>query len=348
MYQISLRRRPFPEHWRNLAEYWQISPKARQRLEWLIFYHTVGEKNASLTDSYFGISRKTLHKWLRRFNSHLIQSLEEKSRAPHKTRSWEVTKKQEDRIVKLREKKIKYGKAKLKVLYQKQYQEEISCWKIERVIRKHRLYPDYSGYQKKLRRKKLRQTKPKIRIHDLKDLKANLEAGRLWHTDTIILWWYGQRRVIFTALEDRTKLGYAKAYSAGSSRQAKDFLERLVYLSQSRIRIIHSDNGSEFAGEFAKACQQLRIQQVYNRLRTPQDNPCLERFNWTVQDEWLELSEAGLDEIPEANQDLTDWLIEYNFKRPHQSLDYQTPIEYACQYYSKVLPMTPARTHICL
>ena len=145
-------------------------------------------------------------------------------------------------------------------------------------------------------------------------------------------------------MEDKTKLGYAKAYSSGSSRQAKDFLERLVYLSQSRIRIIHSDNGSEFAGEFTKVCQQLEIQQVYNRLRTPQDNPCLERFNWTVQDEWLALSEVGLDEIPEANQDLTNWLIEYNFERPHQTLDYQTPVEYACQYYSKVLPMTPAST----
>jgi transposase InsO family protein len=55
---------------------------------------------------------------------------------------------------------------------------------------------------------------------------------------------------------------------------------------------------------------------------------------------------VGLDEIKEANQDLTEWLIEYNFNRPHQSLDYLTPIEYANKHYFKVLPMTPASTKI--
>ncbi len=34
------------------------------------------------------------------------------------------------------------------------------------------------------------------------------------------------------------------------------------------------------------------------------------------------------------NQKLTEWLIEYNFKRPHEALGYKTPFE-----YSKVLPI---------
>ena len=107
---------------------------------------------------------------------------------------------------------------------------------------------------------------------------------------------------------------------------------------------MHSDNGSEFAGEFEKACAQMNIKQIYSRVKQPKDNPALERFNRTLQEEWLELSEIGLDKIPEANLDLTQWLIEYNFNRPHQSLDYLTPIEYAHLHYFKVLPMYPART----
>ena len=124
--------------------------------------------------------------------------------------------------------------------------------------------------------------------------------------------------------------------------KATDFLRRLVYLSQGSIQLVHSDNGSEFAGEFERACQELGIAQVYSRVRTPKDNPALERFNWTVQDEWLSLSEVGLDDMAEANQDLTEWLIEYNSHRPHQALDYQTPLAYACR--EKVLPMSPAST----
>lgn len=342
MYQISIKPRNTYDHWRALAEYWHISDRAKQRLEWLIFYYSVASKNAAYTASYFSISRKTFHKWKKRFNPHFIQSLEGKPRTPHQKREWEVSPTQEKRVIALRTQYLKYGKAKLKVLYQKKYQEGISTWKIERVIRKHNLYPDPMEHRKKLKRQRRRKKKDKITINNFDTQK--IKPGKLWHTDTIILWWYGQRRIIFTALEDKTKLGYARVYTSGSSRQAADFLKRLVYLSDGDIKIIHSDNGSEFKGEFEKACLKLNIKQVYNRTRNPKDNPKLERFNWTVQDEWLSLSEVGLDEIKEANKDLTEWLIEYNSVRPHQSLDYQTPIEYAHKTYFKVLPMYPART----
>lgn len=336
MYQLSLKPRPFPEHWRNLAEYWHLSPKAKKHLEWMIFYNTVGGKNALKTAFYFGIAPKTFHKWKRRFDPYRIQSLEEHSRAPKKRRAWEVTPAEEDRIKALRERYMKYGKKKLKVLYQQDHHEQISTWKIERVVRKHKLYPDPEAHRR--RGKRIRRQKLKVRIHTLgKDYD-----GTLWHTDTIVLWWYGVRRIIFTALEDRTKLGYARVYHTSTSRKATDFLKRLIYLSQGDITIIHSDNGSEFAGEFEKACQELGIQQVYSRVRTPKDNPALERFNWTVQDEWLSMSEVGLDDIGEANSDLTEWLVEYNNHRPHEALDYRTPLAYA--YKNQVLPMTPAST----
>lgn len=169
------------------------------------------------------------------------------------------------------------------------------------------------------------------------------KLGFLWHTDAIIIWWYGVRRVIFTAIEELTKIGYARTYSTNSSRNAKDFLERLRYLSSNQLDNIHHDHGSEFFGEFEKACQELGIQQIFSRVRTPTDNAALERFNWTVQDEWLSLSEVGLDEIDEANDDLTDWLVEYNAERPHQSLNYRTPLEYGQQVF-KVSPMWSSST----
>jgi len=189
--------------------------------------------------------------------------------------------------------------------------------------------------KKRQKRKQRRKRKNKVRIHELDT--STFPAGSLWHTDTIILYWYGQYRAIFTAIEDKTKLGYAKVYPTHSSNNAADFLKRLMVLADCQIVVIHSDNGSEFAGEFKKACRQLSIEQVYSRVKQPKDNPDLERFNRTLQEEWLAFSEVGLDEIKEANTDLTEWLVEYNFNRPHQALDYLTPIEYADkQYFSKV------------
>src|SRR5258708_28990639 len=87
---------------------------------------------------------------------------------------------------------------------------------------------------------------------------------------------------------------------------------------------MHSDNGSEFAGDFERTCAQLHITQIYSRPHTPKDNPALERFNNTIQKEWVDFSEVGLDNILDANHALTTWLIKYNSYRPHESLDYRS------------------------
>lgn len=345
-YYFPTKNKPLKDKWQRFREIGKdtLSLSAQLKLEWLIFYFTIGKRKAKLTASHFGISRKTFHKWKKRFNEANLKKLEEQSRAPIHKRTWMVTGEEEKRIISLRKKYLKYGKKKLKRLYLKAHKKTISCWKIERVIRKHKLYPDKEKHRKKIKRQKARRKEVKTRINQLKKFGFKPQPGNLWHIDTIILWWYGQRRIIFTAIEDQTKLGYGRVYQTGSSRQAKDFLQRLVYLTNGDIKLIHSDNGSEFAGEFKKACWALNIKQIYSRVRTPQDNPALERFNWTLQDEWLSMSEVGLDDTKEANKDLTEWLIEYNTVRPHQSLDYLTPMEYAQEKYFKVLPMWSART----
>ena len=328
------------ERWRAQAEWNRLSSQARQRLEWMIFYYTVGDHNAKATAKYFGISRNCLHKWLKQFNPLEILSLETRSRKPHTLRKWMVTPKEEEQVIAIREKHLAWGKKKLKIIYFKEYKEIISTWKIERVIRKHHLYPDPSEHKKLVKRRK--SQRKRVRIHTIDTTKY--EPGKLWHVDSVLVDWYGQKRSILTGIEDKTKLAYARVYKNHSSRSAADFLKRLVYLSDGDISIVHSDNGSEFAGEFEKATKDLSLFQVYSRVRTPNDNPSLERFNRTIQEEWLALSEVGLDDIPEANHDLTNWLIEYNSVRPHEALDYLTPIEYAHTNYFQVSPMYPAST----
>lgn len=325
----------------------QLTLSGQLKLEWMIYYHSQAKKNAKATADYFGISRKTLHKWLGRFDDKHLKSLEEHSRAPGKTRDWMVTFTEEERILSLRKKNLEFGKKKLKRIYFRDYGETISTWKIERVIRKHKLYPDPVKHDKIV--EKRRRSEPKIRIHEVKDqIKQVKQFGFLWHIDAIIIWWYGKRRIIFTALEEVTKIGFARVYTTNSSSYAEDFLKRLMYLVEGRVDLMHSDNGSEFKGDFETACEKLGILQIYSRPYTLKDNPTLERFNSTVQYEWLEYSQVGLDDIREANLDLTTWLVKYNSYRPHESLDYDTPLEYANKhFFSNVLPMWPAYTRDC-
>jgi len=319
----------------GLATLPQLSPEARKRLRWLDYYRRCG--NVLQTCRYFGIAPKTFYVWKRRYNPHQLESLEAHSRCPHRTRQWQVSREQEFRIIALRKQHLRYGKEKLKRLYQQLHNEPISSWKIQRVIMKHNLY--WSPIQNEKLRRKRRSNQPKKRITEL---KKELRRGFLVQTDTKVIYANGLKRYILTGLDYHSKIAFARMYPSKHSKHAADFLKRLYYLLEGKIENVQSDNGSEFAWEFREACRELRINHYFSRIKTPKDNAFDERFNRTLKDEFLDMGNLTTN-IERFNQKLTEWLIEYNFKRPHQALDYETPVEFHFKYH-KVLPMYPAST----
>jgi len=138
-----------------------------------------------------------------------------------------------------------------------------------------------------------------------------------------------------TAVDHGSKLGYARMYKNKSSRSAADFLYRLRYLVAQPTENLQTDNGSEFALEFEKTSSKSGIQRYFSRVKTPEDNPEIERFNQTLEYEWLYNSNLSLDP-KEFNPRLTEWLVEYNFNRPHQFLVYLTPVEYIERELAKI------------
>jgi len=92
------------ETWRGIADLLGFKAHERLRVEWMVFYCTAGKENATLTAKHFAISRKTFHKWFKRFKNSKcnVQSLADQSKAPHHKRKWEITLIQEDRIRHLR------------------------------------------------------------------------------------------------------------------------------------------------------------------------------------------------------------------------------------------------------
>lgn len=308
--------------WRGIADMVNLSSKGRLRLEWMIFYETVGSHNAYDTAKHFNIAPKTFYKWYKRFDNGRVKKLEDDSSCPKNVRHWEVTATEECRIMKLRKAHMHYGKRKIKKLYKRKYDGEISTWKIERVIRKHDLYPDQIKAEKQ--RAKLKNTVKRNRIQKLDILE---EHWFLLHLDTIVIYWGSVKRYILTAIDHHGKMAFARMYTTKSSRSAKDFLYRLHYLIDANILNVQTDNGSEFFKEFEEALKQLTILHWFSRPRTPQDNSVVEKFNQTLQYEWLNDGHFT-PVVNEFNKELTAWLEEYNFERPHQTLDYQTPFEY--------------------
>jgi AraC-like DNA-binding protein/transposase len=332
------------EHWRIRADTLQLEVQEKFRVEWMIYYEIEAERNAVKTCKHFGISKKTFYKWLNRFTRSRkdIKSLKNLSRRPHELRIWAISEVQEYRIIQLRKKYIHYGKKKLKVLYRKEFGEDISCWKIERVIRKHRLYLDKEKQSQIAGRINRTRFKSKRSFTKL-ERKKNLWF--LFRMDTLIINWREGKWYMMTAVDHHSKFGYARMYKTKNSKVEKDFLNRLNHLIQQPIENMQKYNNNKedvlrcFNIEFNK----LELKKYFSWVNTPRHCTGIERFIETLEYEWL--FDGNLDfDCDKLNKNLATWLLEYNFNRPHQNLNYLTPIEYIVKesimsrYKKKVSP----------
>jgi len=330
-YRAALKRLQIPinkyDLWRKTAKALKLSDKACLRLEWFIFYYTRANKNVSLTVRHFGIPRSQFYYWFNRFDEKNLRSLEDKSTAPHQTRQREIDSVEEQRAIALRKEHMHWGKMKLAKLYLNTYREKLSSWQFQQIIRIYKLYPKVSKNTKIQIKRQTSQKKKRIT-----ELKRKLPIlGFLLHFDTIEIHWHGLKRYIITMIDHFTKLAFARMYASKSSKSAHDFLLRVNFLLDDKIANTHHDNGSEFAKYFKELCVKLNITQYHSRPRTPKDNPVCERFNQTLQYEWLRDGNFTPN-INLFNSRLKNFVIEYNFIRPHQALGYLTPMEFAIKY----------------
>jgi len=304
--------------WRKIAKK-RLSEKAQLRLEWIIFYYTVGNENAVLTAKHYGIARSKFYHWFSRFKETRLESLEDRSSKPKKTRRWQPDPVVLTRMIKLRKEFIHWSKVKLAIVYETRYGEKISSWQFQRVIEEFHLYPP-----RKSRLRAKNRGKRQLISYDIRQ-----KAEDLFSVDTKVLWLFGLKYYIITAVGHTGKLAYARAYRSHTSSAAADFLDRLEYLvGKDNLAIILTDNGSEFKKDFDEACRQKNLTRYYSRVRTPKDNPEIERFNKTLIYEWLNDGHVSQD-LGQFNKYITEFLITYNNVRPHQTLNYLTPLQYA-------------------
>jgi transposase InsO family protein len=318
-----------------------LSRAAKLRLEWILHYEATG-RQATFTARHFGIARKTFYHWHQRFDDRQLRSLEDHSRRPVHRRQRTYTALQYERVILLRKAHLRYGKMKLWVLYRQQYPQDttISTWKIQCIVQRSGLYY-HPKRQQRINRKRVRSVKRK----QITMLQRKPVRGFLLCLDTIVRYHQSQKRYIVTAIDKYSKLAYARMYASHSSRATQDFLYRLHYLLDGKIQNIQTDNGSEFKKHFDATLAHWNIPHYHSRIKTPKDNPDNERFNRTLEEEFIQLGNMTTD-LTEFNRRLTDWLIEYNAKRPHQTLGYSTPLNFHYKYH-KVLPMYPSSTGVC-
>ena len=112
-----------------------------------------------------------------------------------------------------------------------------------------------------------------------------------------------------------------------ASRRVTRVLEQIV--SERGVPVaIRCDNGPELTSRhFLAWCIERKIELVHIQPGRPTQNGHVESFHGRLRDECLRVSWFG--NLFEARQKIAAWRKEYNEERPHSSLGYRTPHEFA-------------------
>ena len=147
------------------------------------------------------------------------------------------------------------------------------------------------------------------------------KQGDLVQVDTIHLLRPEGRVYVFTLLDVFSRWAYARAYPHANTRTALRFVQRAQRLARFHFKTLQSDHGSEFSQWFTD-----RVFSVHrhSRVRRPNDNAHLERFNRTIQEECLDGVPKTLKDL---NKALAKYIPHYNGKRLHFGLNLRTPLQ---------------------
>jgi hypothetical protein len=310
------------------------SDTAKFRLQIINFHKKYGTKQAIAA---YGVPKPTIYRWKKELerSEGKLTALIPKSTAPKKRREMII----DYRIIEwIKEERKEHliGKVKLKPLLDEYCLEiglkppsesligkiiarkNISCKKNSRTY--HNASSAYLDRKPTYKLKVKKCPKPE-------------ELGYLG-IDTITQFNLGKKRYIFNAIDIKLRFAFSYPYTQLNSRNAKDFMEKLkqVYPIKSGIKIVQTDNGLEFLGEFDKYLKETNITHYFIYPRCPKINGHVERSNRSLKEEFINgHTDLLFNDIDRFKHKLIDHLVWYNTKRIHQSLGNKTPIDYLLQ-----------------
>lgn len=134
------------------------------------------------------------------------------------------------------------------------------------------------------------------------------------------------------------------ALKVDRSITSEDVIDTLAELFAMRgvPQCIRSDNGPEFiANAIRRWLTQVEIEALYIAPGSPWENGYAESFHSRLRDEFLAIEE--FESLSAARQLTAAWREDYNHHRPHSSLGYVTPSEFAARCAAST-PEKPSAT----
>lgn len=287
-----------------------------------LLVHRVRELGWSVTRSAeaAGISRRTAHKWLSRYQSGDPVSLQDRSSRPRRSPGRTPVEWQQIMLLLRRTKMtgpqiardLKRPRATVARVLKRAGLERLR--KLEPRVPENRYEHRRPGDLLHLDVKKLGRISGYVG-HRITGNRAGQRKGAGWE-------------YVHIAIDDRTRIAYAEVLRDEQGETSAAFLRRAIAWYRMlgiRVRRILTDNGSGYIGRrFARGLAHLRLIHKRTRPYRPRTNGKAERFIQTLIREWA-YAVAYLTSAARTRA-LPRWIRHYNYRRPHGSLSGQPPL----------------------
>lgn len=187
-----------------------------------------------------------------------------------------------------------------------------------------RIYRVYTSLKLNIRRRSKRRLPARVK----QALFQPESVNEVWSVDFMSdSLWDGRKFRLLNIVDDYNR--EVLHIETDTSLPTVRLIRALEYLQEFRglPKMIRVDNGPEFiSAKLDQWCRNHKITLVFIQPGKPMQNAYVERCNGSIRRELL--NAYVFTSLREVREKAEQWRVDYNTKRPHQSLGYATPEEY--------------------
>jgi transposase InsO family protein len=282
----------------------------------------------------YGVTRQSLHNWLRRYRERGMAGLVDRSKrpssCPHRTPA-----RSELKVIELRREHPRWGPRRLAYELARNGLDPVpSRSSIYRVLVRSGLVEPRARRRKRSDYLRWERARP-MELWQLDVMEARLSDGSAVK--------------ILTGIDDHSR--FCVVASAMPRATARPVCEAFAQALRAYgvPQAVLTDNGRVFSGRAARSrhevlfdriCRENGIRHLLTAVRSPTTTGKIERFHRTLRDELL--STRSFSSVADVQRALDHYVASYNALRPHQALGMATPIERFALAGPQAAPLTGA------
>jgi transposase InsO family protein len=271
----------------------------------------------------YGVSRKSVHAWVRRYEEFGLAGLADRSHRPH-SQPRQVSAEVEAEICRLRTAHPKWGPRRIR-------------FELGRAGGAGSV-PSRSTVYRVLVRNHFVTARPRRRRREDYIRWERPAPMQLWQLDVMgsVRLADGREVKLISGVDDHSRFCVIATVVARATGRAVCSAFARALTEYGVPEQVLTDNGKQFTGKygrprpaevlFDRICRKNGIEHLLTKPRSPTTTGKIERWHQSIQTEFLD-EQAAFASVEDAQAAVDAWRIEYNTTRPHQSLDMASPAD---------------------